>query len=154
MKSSKSILILFSMCLILFVSCKKVQEQRFNINEKAWNQRAIFKDSIFNPELGIHYIEIDTATMELLVKYDDDKMKNLNELENWLTEQEMLVVDSIEVTEPAALVSSEKSDSIQNDTQNQSAPESEPVVIVPPEQEEEPVQILEDSTVVDSDTLL
>ena len=59
--------------LLIFTSCKKLKVEYFEIAEDCEPYAIDWADTLILPEVGIHYVAVDTANCMLVVKYDEDK---------------------------------------------------------------------------------
>ena len=59
--------------LVLITSCKKLKVEYFDLTSDCKPTGINWADTLRQPEKGIHYVEIDTSTCRLIVKYDESK---------------------------------------------------------------------------------
>ncbi len=96
--------------LVLFASCKKLKVEYFDLTTDCKPKGMDWADTLRQPENGIHYVAVDTATCRLIVKFDEKKTSigwinaylirnNLEFIPKEIIEDSILVSDSIEVEE-------------------------------------------------------
>ncbi len=69
--------------LLLLYSCKEVNTSYISLNAEGIKNISYLKDSLVDPDAGIHLMMYDSTSSELIVKYEQDKI-NIAELKQFI----------------------------------------------------------------------
>lgn len=73
----------FVSLVFLFVSCKKLKVENFELVEDCDSHGREWLDTLRQPDIGIHYVALDTSKCLLIVKYDKRKA-NISWIDSYL----------------------------------------------------------------------